>query len=323
MELPLVSIIIVNWNGLKHLQPCLASVFASEYKHFEIIVVDNGSTDGSLDFIRGQIASIRLIENRRNLGYSAGNNQGFILAKGEFIAALNNDTIVDPAWLNDPVRYFQRDPQLGIVGCRLMDANKPGYIDGLFHEVTLDLGLRPYAFGQKFDDSNRLMAKPGYVISIHGGAAIYRKKMLEELKGFDETYWAYYEEGDLCMRAFLRGWKCLYTPSAIVYHKGAASFDRTSEKYFYLLSRNRLWFIFRSYPICLIIRHLPFIIFFELRVIRELFYTFKFPATYFKSRWDALKGFPAQTQKRRENVMLFKKRTREFSRIYHEKIIHI
>lgn len=323
MELPLVSIIIVNWNGLKHLRPCLASVVASEYRHFEIIIVDNGSTDGSLDFIREQMPSIRLIENRRNLGYSAGNNQGFALAKGEYIAALNNDTVVEPAWLNDPIKYFNNDPQLGVVGCRLMDSNKPGYIDGLFHVVKFDLGLLPYAVGQKFDNANPRMSRPGFVISVHGGAAIYRKKMLDELKGFDETYWAYYEEGDLCMRAFFHGWKCLYAPSAIVYHKGAASFNRTSEKYLYLLARNRLLFIFRNYPISLIIWHLPYLMFFELRVMRVLFFKFRFPLTYFKSRWDALKEFPAQTQKRRENVMLFKKRMREFRRIYHEKIIHI
>jgi GT2 family glycosyltransferase len=323
MEQPLISIISVNWNGLKHLQSCLASVIASEYKHLEIIIIDNGSTDGSLDFLRAQKSLIRLIENRCNLGYVSGNNQGFSLAKGEYIAALNNDAIVEPSWLNDPVRYLQGDLRLGIVGCRLMDANKPGYIDGLFHEVMPDLGLRPYASGQKFDDSNPRMTKPGYVISVHGGAAIYRKKMIDELKGFDETYWAYYEECDLCMRAFLHGWKCLYVPSAIVHHIGAASFNRTSKKYFYFLSRNRLWFIFRSYPLSMIIHHLPFLVLFELRLMRVLFIKFKLPSAYFKSRWDALRGVFAHSKKRHENIALFKKHKKDFYRIYREKILFI
>ena len=323
MKSPLLSIIILNWNGRNHIPACLESVLASEYRHFEIIVIDSGSTDGSLDFLRAQQPSIRLVENGCNLGYAAASNIGFKLAAGEYIANLNNDTVVDPAWLNDPIKYLEHDPRIGAVGCRLMDANRPGYLDGLYHIIMPDLGPLPFAFLKKFDAENPRMARPGFVIGAHGGAAIYRKKMIDELNGFDETYWAYYEEIDLCMRAFLRGWKCLYVPSAIVHHKGAASFDRTSANYLYLRERNRLWFIFRNYPLALIIRHLPLMILFELRIMRVLFFKFKYPAIYFKSRWDALLGLPRHAPIRRLNMKLFKLHKNEFERLYREKIIFI
>jgi GT2 family glycosyltransferase len=224
MSNPLVSIIIVNWNGENLIAECLDSVFQSLYNPFEVIVVDNGSTDRSLEIVK-KYKAVRVIETGKNLGYAGGNNQGIKVARGKYIVFLNNDIVVDPEWLDGAVIYLESHCTVGVISCRQMNYFDKSMIDGLYHYLTRWLGFLPMGAGQPMAEQHQF-SRLGQVVSANGGSAIFRKQMLDAIGLFDERLFAYCEETDLCMRALLHGWQTVYLPQSVVYHKGGASFGR-------------------------------------------------------------------------------------------------
>jgi GT2 family glycosyltransferase len=258
MEKPLVSIIILNWNGDGLIQECLSSLAQLEYAPIEIIVIDNGSIDSSLPYLLCQ-KSILLIENKENTGFAKGNNIGFSRASGKYIAVLNNDTTVDATWLNNPVQFLEQDDRIGSISCRQMNFMYRGIIDVLYHTISKDLSFYPFGRGIRIEDLPEAL-KPGFVLSASGGSAIYRKNMIDKIGGFDERFFAYGEDADLSMRAFINGWKCMYVPSAVVYHKGSASFSKVPEKISFYGRRNKILLRYKYFSWFLILRYLPWII---------------------------------------------------------------
>ena len=306
-----VSIVIVNWNGAAVLPECLESVMGLNHKDFEIVVVDNGSTDDSVNII-GNICGGRakIIRLDKNIGFSAGVNVGFENAAGEFIALLNNDMVVEPTWLDQPLELL-KDKAVGIVSCRQMNYYNRTKVDELFHCVSDGLAFMPFVRGCEYSE-NEFYSKPGYVISANGGSAIIRAETIRVIGGFDPDFFGYMEETDFCLRAFLRDWRCVYAPDAVVYHIDGFTFKKNKRYQYYLRERNRIWFLYKNIPIADILKNFFNVILTELRIFKESLCVLKKPSLYLKARWDAFMGLGRYKRIRKENVALFRKRRELF-----------
>jgi GT2 family glycosyltransferase len=289
MKSPLISIIILNWNGEKFIKECIDSVLNTEYSQMEIIIVDNGSTDTSLKIINSYSDSLRLIAHSQNLGFAAGMNSGINAAQGEFVVTLNNDLVVDKNWLQRPVEILRAYPEVGIISCRQMVYGTDDTIDIVFSKPSPYLLPVPVGSDQKYSEHPEYHIERE-VSGASGASVIYRKALLEQVGIFDERFFAYHEESDLQARARKSGWKCMYVPSAVVYHMGSRSFGKLSRTFHYYHERNRWWYIVKNFSVLKILIHLPWLIIMELRLIRVITFKSKCPDVYFKARIDAVKG---------------------------------
>jgi len=319
MSSPLISIIILNWNGSKCIRQCLDAVKKTAYQNIEIIVVDNASTDDSPEIIK-TFTEVILLTLPKNIGFAAGNNAGFKKATGTYFATLNNDVVVEPEWLRQPVSLFAKDSAIGIVACRQMKYFNRTMIDCLYTYPLKSLLFEPMGSGKTYVQQD-LYAHPGYVIGAGGASAIYRKEVIKEFDGFDERFFAYHEESDLCMRAFLSGWKCGYAPEAIVYHMGSFSFNTVQKQMVYYHERNRVWFIYKFYPLTYIAKNVFWLILWQMRVARVLILKKKTGLTFFSALYSGLKGCAFLREERRENTVKFKKRQQEFNEFLRRKKI--
>jgi len=223
MGSPAVAVIVLNWNGREVLGPCLDSLSRVSDPPLDIIVVDNGSTDSSQEIARERGGDVTLIENGRNLLFAAGNNVGIeaALARGAgFILLLNNDTEVDPLFINEMLQAFE-DPETGIAGPKIYYHDDPGRIwfgGGGFNRLT---GV-PYHEGIRKIDGER-EDLPGETGWVTGCALLARAEVFDRLNGLDPSYRIYCEDVDFCLRARESGWKIRYVPSARVWHKVSSS----------------------------------------------------------------------------------------------------
>jgi GT2 family glycosyltransferase len=310
----LVSIVIVNWNGAEVLPECLESLLRLNHRDIEIIVVDNASTDGSIGIVN-QICGdkAKVIRLEKNIGFSAGVNVGFENSGGKFIALLNNDMVVEPSWLDQPMEFFKNE-EVGIVSCRQMNYYDRTKVDGLYHAVSRGLVLMPFAGGggAAYREEDSLFSKPGYVLSANGGSAVIRAETFRSAGGFDADFFGYMEETDFCLRAFLRGWRCVYAPNSVIYHKDGFSFKKNKPRQYYLRERNRIWFLYKNIPTIDIIRWLPYLLIIELLKFKESCFEQKNPFLYLKARWNALCGLRRYGKIRKENTTLFRAKRNEF-----------
>ena len=261
---PRVSSIILNWNGRRYLEPCLESVLAQTFRDFEIIVVDNGSSDGSTDLVRAQFPAVRLIENQRNLGFAAANNQAIRATTSEFVATLNNDTRTDPGWLAALVSAMERAPGVGMCASKMVFAHQPDMINSA--GICLDRAVIAWdRLGGQPDD--RADDEPRSVFGACAGAALYRRAMLDQTGLFDEAFFAYLEDVDLAWRAQLAGWRALYVPQARVYHHHSATAQEGSPLKRRLLGRNKVWLVVKNYPTPTLFRYLPAILGYDLLAV--------------------------------------------------------
>jgi GT2 family glycosyltransferase len=256
-----VTIVIPSWNGRQHLRRCLPAVLAQTYSHFEVVVVDNASTDGSIDLVRDQFSQVHLIVNESNLGFAEANNIAIRATSAPFIATLNNDTQVEAGWLSELMRGIASDPKLGMAASKILYMKPPHLIDSSGIGISR-AGLAWNRCNGAQDDP--LEVEPYEVFGPSAAAALYRRAMLDEIGLFDEAYFAYYEDTDLAWRARLMGWRCLYVPTARVYHAHSATSRQGSHFKRYLLSRNELWTILKNYPSPDLWLRLPEILFFDL-----------------------------------------------------------
>jgi GT2 family glycosyltransferase len=240
---PLASVVIPNWNGLAHLPTCLEALRAQTYPHLEVIVVDNGSSDGSQDYITREYPEARLLALNQNLGLTGGNNLGFRAAKGEILISLNNDTEAEPGFVESLVAALLDRPEAGMATAKLrlfdprdtLHSAGDGYrVDG----IPFNRGVWQRDEGQ-FD-------QPGWIFGGCGGAVAYRRAMLDQVGLFDESFFMYCEDVDLNWRSQLAGWRCWYTPEAVVYHKLSASGAGPVASYY--TGRNTVWVIAKNYP---------------------------------------------------------------------------
>ena len=290
-----VTLIIVNWNGRQYLKDCLDSVMAQKFTDSEVIVVDNGSSDDSVNFIRENYQNVRVVCLDENRGFTGGNYAGFEVAQGQFIALLNNDTRVEPAWLGELVSAMQAQSDVGICASRII-------IDGT--ELIDSVGdLFTTAFsGTKVGhlQSASLFNTPHVV---HGGCAaaiLYRRSMLDQIGFLDDDFFFNHEDTDLNMRAWLSGWKCEYVPGAIVHHKVSATVGDLSDTSVYYFARNNVWVWIKNVPIGSLLCNLPQRIVYELSAVG--FFCIKKGKwrSFIKGKFAAVIKIPAMLIKRKK-----------------------
>lgn len=293
-ERPLVSVIIVNYNGLRFLEKCLTAVAGQTYPAFEVLLVDNGSSDGSVGFVRERFPAVRVLEAGKNLGFAAGNNLGIREAKGELIATLNNDTEATPGWLAALARPMIADPSVGMCASKMLLMARPGLIDSTGIEVSRSGACWDRGMLQPADR----YGSPGEVFGPCAGAALYRRKMLDEVGLFDEDFFTFMEDADLAFRGNLAGWKCAYAPEAVVYHYHGGTAGFMSGFSVYYGNRNIVWLAVKDFPGPLLLTSLPWII--GRNLITIPYYCARgHGGTVVRSKVDALKGVPAMWSKRR------------------------
>ncbi|MCS6871483.1 MAG: glycosyltransferase family 2 protein [Anaerolineae bacterium] len=243
MNAPLLSVIIPNWNGVSHLPTCLESLRKQTYQQLEVIVADNASTDGSQALIRAQFPEARLIELPENRGFTGACNAGLRAANGDFLALLNNDTEADSCWAEEIVACFARHPEAGFVASKILlfDRRDVFHTAGDFYTVDGRAGNR----GVWQRDEGQF-EREEYVFSACGGAAAYRRAMLDQIGLLDDDFFFSMEDVDLAWRANLADWRCVYTPRAVVYHKLSATGGGVTASFYD--GRNALWVIAKNYP---------------------------------------------------------------------------
>jgi GT2 family glycosyltransferase len=217
---PRITVVIPNWNGKRFLNRCLTSLHRQSFEDFETILVDNGSTDASVDFTERNFPEVRVMPLGDNLGFSAAVNTGIRASEAEYVALLNNDTETHPGWLEALVHAAESYPQVGFFASKLVDFNDRRLLDGA-GDAFRRSGL-PYRIGHGELDRGQF-EREAFVFSACAAAALYRRAMLEDIGLFDEDFFSYCEDGDVSFRAQLFGYRCLYVPGAVVYHLGSAS----------------------------------------------------------------------------------------------------
>ncbi len=259
MELPLVSVVILNWNGLPYVITCLKSVLASDYPRFLVIVIDNGSTDGSDKAIEMQFPNVLLYKMENNLGYAAGNNIGIVesLNKGcDYILLLNNDTEVPPNMIYSVVSDMLQNPQAGVVGVKIYLLEEPDRfwaVGGVFRSNRLHtLGINEHDHGQYNN------VKLDFVF---GCGILVKSEVFEKIGLLDTRFFFYYEDIDLCLRAKKAGFDVLLASEATLKHKKrlesqraskfkAYQYERSRILFYckYLVGRAKLWFVLAQIP---------------------------------------------------------------------------
>jgi GT2 family glycosyltransferase len=247
---PLLSVIIPSWNGKHFLTECIDSLKGQTFHDFETILVDNGSTDGSAKFAEERYGKfIRILRNKENLGFAGGNNIGIQAARGKYIVLLNNDTWADPHWLEELFKATQFGPPIGMWASKVYSYYKRNQIEAVGELIYWDglsrsRGQYEMERGQ-YEEMEEIFFPPGC-----GG--MYRKAVFEEIGFFDEDFFAYGDDSEIGIRARLAGWKCLYVPKAVLYHKDSGSTGHYSSFKAFYVERNRFWITLKYFPLPLL-----------------------------------------------------------------------
>jgi GT2 family glycosyltransferase len=294
-----VSVVIPSWNGRGWLDVVLPSLDRQRFTDFEVIVVDNGSSDDSVEHLRARWPSVRVVALGDNLGFAGAVNRGIEQARAEFVALVNNDMELHEGFLGALVAGLDSHPSAASVTAKMLSLDARDVVDGAGDMLRWSGVVMPRGRGERdvgqYDE-------PAEVFSACGGAALYRRAAFEEVGLFDEAFFAQMEDVDWGFRARLLGHGCRYVPEAIAYHKGSASMRREGrpDPWFWGLAvRNCIWMWAKSYPRGALIRHAHLLLAHELAGL------------YFASRegmaraqlraWgDALRGLPRVLRQRRE-----------------------
>ena len=281
----LTSVVIPNYNGIRYLKNCLLSLQKCEGEDFEVIVVDNGSTDGS-DLLPDSLKlNVRLIKLNENTGFAHAVNVGIREAKGEYVILLNNDTEVESGFVRKLTEALKKNRKAFSASAMMVDMNNREVLDGA-GDYYCALGWAfAYGKGKKTEECD----KGRKIFSSCGGACIYDKAKLEITGLFDELHFAYLEDVDLGYRARIAGFDNIYEPAAVVYHAGSGfSGSRYNEFKIKLSSRNSVYLILKNMPLLQLIINLPFIVFGYL--IKTLFFVLKgYGKVYLKGLLDGFK----------------------------------
>ncbi len=236
MKKPLVTIIVLNWNGKKWLAKCLPTLRKIKYTPLEIIVVNNGSTDESADFLKTKFPEVKVIEIKQNVGYARANNIGVRQARGKYILLMNNDTTATPSFVDPLVEVMEEDDSIGIVQPQIRSMIHPKLLDSVGSFFTFTGFL--YHYGYMKPHVQKKYNHKLYAYSIKGACFLIRRDDFINLGGFDEDFVCYVEETDLCHRMWLSGKKVMYLPTSVMYHWGGGDMQ--------VMTRSELT-VFRSF----------------------------------------------------------------------------
>ena len=266
MNEPAVSLVVLSWNGMEHLDLCLSSLSNQTYSDYEILLVDNGSSDGSKEWVEAHYPQVRIERTEQNLGVPGGVNFGLARARGRYVAILNNDLEAEPQWLAASVGALEQYPEAGFTASRVRLFYQRERLDTA-GDLYFSAGYPAkrgwlHRDGPEFDE-------PRWVFGACAVAALYRRELLEAVGFMDEDFESGLEDLDLSFRAQLRGYKCRYVPSAIIYHKLGATVGKglTSPKHLLRFHRN-IWLVrIKNLPSWFWLRYLPQMLVAELVVL--------------------------------------------------------
>lgn len=247
-----VVVIVPNWNGAHLLRDCLDSLRGQTMTPGQTIVVDDGSTDDSVTILRSEYPEVTLIERQVNGGYCRAVNAGIRASSGEHVLLLNNDAEAEPNWLAELVRAMEADAGLGSCASKMIFRDDPTRINSAGVAFRVDGVARDIGYGQP-DGPQFCEARE--VFGACGGAAVYRRSALEDVGLFDEDFDAYAEDTDWAFRAQLLGYRCRYLPTAVVQHRGHASFGRESHRAVFNSSRNAIYLVVKNMPDRLLLKY--------------------------------------------------------------------
>ncbi len=242
-----ISVIIVNLNGDALLDDCLGSLCAQTFREFEVIFVDNGSTDESIAHARRLRPDATVVSLDHNAGFARANNIGFAQAAAEWVLVLNNDASLEPSCLSELLRVAESDPAIGMVAPKILNHYDRHVIDSVGGLLVCPDGI---GLGRgRGEVDRRQYDEIVDIIAPSGCAALYRREMIERLGGFCEAFFAYCEDLDFALRAQWTGWRAVSAPSALVFHKYSATSGRYSALKLYLVERNHFLVAARTFPI--------------------------------------------------------------------------
>lgn len=292
----LLSVVIPNWNGGRFLPVCLSALAKQTWQPLEVLIVDNASSDGSPEFLRREYPWVTLIELPENRGFTGACNAGLWAARGEFVALLNNDTEADEGWAAAVVEAFGRADDVGSVASKMLLYNQRDHIHTAGDYFTVDGRAGNRGVWQPDDGA---FDHEEYVFSACGGSSVYRRVMLDQIGVLDDDFFFSLEDVDLGWRAQIAGWRCLYTPSAIVYHHLSATGGGVTASYFD--GRNLLFVLAKNYPSALWRRHGVQIVRAQAKLALEALRAWRGAAARARLRGMAagLFGLPRQLRKRK------------------------
>ena len=295
MNIPLVSIILVTWNSAQHLPRCLESLTRQSFNDFEVVIIDNGSSDDALEKLEETYPTLKFSVKKlgENQGFAVANNLGAQLARGKWLALLNTDAFPEPAWLAQLLKAADDQPEFSFFASRQLQANDPTLLDGI-GDVYHISGLAWRAgYNQPANQAGFTQKE---VFSTCAAAALYLREKFIEAGGFDTDYFSYFEDVDLSFRLRLAGGRCLYVPTAVVYHLGSASTGKTSDFSIYYGHRNLEWTYFKDMPFALFWLYLPL----HIAMSVLLFLIKDQKSVMFKAKMAAIRGLPAILNKRKQ-----------------------
>jgi GT2 family glycosyltransferase len=252
--MPEVSVVVPNYNGEPLLPACLSALRAQTFRDFEIIVSDDGSTDGSVALVAERFPEAVVVRSATNHGFCRAANKGMAASKGEFIALLNNDTEPDPRYLEELAAAMRDDARVGICAAKMVYWHDPQTMNSAGHAcgpdgVVVDIG--------RGEPDREWFRRPREVLGASGGAALYRRKMLAEIGGFDPDFAFSFEDADLNWRAQWAGWRARYVPTAVVRHWEGATRGIRSTRAACLGLRNTVHVWTKNWPTLSLLRHFP------------------------------------------------------------------
>ena len=252
-----LSVVIICWNDLRVLRECLLSIYRGTHStDFEVLVSDNGSTDGSVEFVRHNYPNVRVLENRANLGFGKGNNVGIRASSGDYVLILNPDTIIHDGSLDRLVQFAEKHPEAGAFGCRVLNSDGTYQTSArLFPSVrrywVSALGLKKLANVSSlflFEEYPRWFGETERPIDWQSGCCVmFRGELLRNLGGFDEQFFYHFEEVDLCRRVWAAGHPILFTPEAVITHLGGQSVGRFPVRFEIEKHRNRYRYFYKHF----------------------------------------------------------------------------
>ncbi len=288
-------IIILNWNGLNDTIQCVESCRKLEFPSFRIVVVDNGSDDGSEVTLKKQFPWLDVLQTGKNIGYAGGNNIGIKYAleqKADYIWLLNNDTVVDPMALAELINVAETDPSIGMTGSKILSYMDPSRLYYAGGWIDVDLGdSGHFGYGETDDHRYDDVVDTGY---ITGCSLLVRSSVLDLIGYMDVDYFLYFEESEWCVKAKRHGFRLGYVPKSIVYHKESVSTRKISGAYTYYMTRNRLYFMSRNGNKIRWLKRLRTDLYYLLRCIiqMKLVHTCSIVAAY----WHWWRGFTGQRE---------------------------
>jgi GT2 family glycosyltransferase len=288
-----ISVIVVDWNGAGLLDTCLSALCAQTYTDYEIILVDNGSTDDSVQHVKRSYPHVRLVELNENSGFTGGNSAGLRVAQGEFIALVNNDARIETDWIEKIIRPMLSDPTVGICASKVL-------LHGTDRIDSVGDGLTTAGVGFNLGAAGNHYTFPEPVFGACGAAVLYRRKMLDEIGFLDRDFFLYDEDTDLNFRAQMAGWTCAYVPGAVVHHVANATAVRLSDTHVYYHTRNLEFVWLKNMPLGLMLRFAHHKIIQEIGAFCYLCLRHGKWRPYFRAKRDALRMAPAMWRKRKE-----------------------